>query len=680
MRVYEQIDPSLETQVGNIDIRITDDNLVEADTHYLQFSTGTAVYKRPGLDILQLVAGTATFVVFKDESRTDDGTLRRIERHWTSGGQISQTDEIKENGSLLIRTLVYLNQVPPTPSGFTVIAKKVDHVNGLPLYSYTFAKGNGEIARKYQGIQAGTASFNITAPITPIAGAIVETVTYLTASSVTAVPTTSNLSQGVRFAVSTEDQDGYRIWTVYYGMGAGIVEFDSEFKNGGKLVLYHRVGFGAPPSAPASTIGGSVVLTSSKTANADGYNVYDYHWAEGQGQISLSTEWRLSPDQGTTGVTVYTIKFLTASTVAVDPTTGPVGTEKISSSYEDTDGYRVWTSIYASGKGTIATTYELSYGNALAIYKSTSINAPPPDPSSTLGGIVALVKNDTRNGTRFEDGTIIYDYEWAEGNGEVDREYVSREGGLLEYRTTVFSYFVNPADWIPSPGGILVKNETIGRSGYNESHFSWMYNRNGLQFFAGTAVMAFGVKHPFTYPGRAKTYANTFIGVDANGSAAVMLTADVFKSPPITVEVDATVTISYQTSPNVGTLPFAFWNPTDWAVMKAFWQRWDLKPRSEVISLPGYLCMNAGTTYFTSGPVFPGGYPLSVFGEAIAPGSAGQIVLSGGPSPSLISGTTTFVIGTPELVPAFVDLNNDQQWYRRTIITATIPTQPDLIV
>lgn len=151
-RIYEQLDPSLETPVGQADVTVDQDGTTTVVDESIQFSTGTAVYGVPGVTTAPAPWGT---LVLKFESRTDDGELRHIKRTYISKGLISQSDEFRNFGALQIRTLVYVNLVPPTPAGFTLIDKDVKYPNGLPLYTYKFATGLGLIDVRYQQREGG---------------------------------------------------------------------------------------------------------------------------------------------------------------------------------------------------------------------------------------------------------------------------------------------------------------------------------------------------------------------------------------------------------------------------------------------------------------------------------------------------------------------------------------------
>lgn len=152
-RIFEQIDPSLETAVGNADVNIGADGLITVKQDYLQFSTGTAIYGVPG--VTPCPPPWDTQCVLKDDERTDDGTLRRIKRVFISQGLIKQKFEYRNNGELVIQTLTYVNQIPPTPSGFTLIDSNVENPGFLPVFTYTFAKGYGVIDIRIQAREGG---------------------------------------------------------------------------------------------------------------------------------------------------------------------------------------------------------------------------------------------------------------------------------------------------------------------------------------------------------------------------------------------------------------------------------------------------------------------------------------------------------------------------------------------
>ena len=437
-QVFETISATAETSVGNTDISTDQYNICTATNTFLQFSSATPVFGRVGVD--SITAGS-TVCILKEDTRTDDGTLRTIKRTYISAGQLSQVDTTKQNGNLLIRVVKSVYTVPATPSGFVLVSTDVQFVSGVKVYEYTFVQGTGEITHTFTKSQGGTETLNFSSP-TPTTGAVVETIKYLTASSVTSDPTTSLLTGSKRISCATDDQDGYRIWTVSYAVGLGVVELENEYNEGGTLVIYRKIGLGSVPSAPSSTIGGTVTQIAAKSTNADGYIVYDYKWAEGEGEVSRSYEQTLGGSAGFdptnltafTGIITETVKYLTAQSVTTNPTTSALASPAlISIQPELRDGYKLWTVIYALGKGTIDLGVTQRYGGSLVMYHRIGLNTAPTTPTATIGGTVTLTESTVKNGTRFENGSTVYDYQWAEANGEIARRFTNAQGGPTNF-------------------------------------------------------------------------------------------------------------------------------------------------------------------------------------------------------------------------------------------------------
>lgn len=514
VRVYEQIHPSNETQVGNLEVDVGQDGLVTIVQNLLQFSTGTAFYGTAGSTVAPSPWGAA---ILKLDERTDDGTLRRIKRTYITAGQIDQSDELKNNNKLLLRTLTYVNQVPPTPSGFILISKKVQYVNGLPIYSYTFAQGNG--------------------------------------------------------------------------------------------------------------------------------------------QISTSTEYRLSPDQGATGITITTIKYLTDPSVNTNPTTGPVGSNLTDISYEEGDGYRIWSADYGQGQGTISLEHEYLNNGKLVRYKKTEINSAPSAPAPTIGGTVVLISATQRNGTRFENGTIVFDSTWAEGLGLVEQKITVRSDGTREQTYVSLGTRQAPAS------GSIVLDESEELSGVTKYTVTAMQSAAGGAVTGATAVVNRFV--PFKYPGRAKPYKYT----GTNG----FIILDIYLDPPIETEITATVTTTYQTS-NTLSLPFTRWQPLQGATVQAEWVGLSNVPGFHLQALREYRSVLLTPVSFTAS-AWGGGVAGTCLGNQVFGGATAIISVVGGPSDP--GGSTWTLDAKIEL--AFIDTSGTPI-YRCIITTAAVPSQPALPV
>lgn len=514
IRVYEQIPALGEQQVGNPGTSFDQSGVKSIDISYVQFSAGTTTFQVPGVSVCP---APNTDCVLKTEERTDDGTLQRIRRVYVNSGLLNQTDEIKNNGSLLIRTLTYIKQVPPTPSGYVLFNKKIDYPNGLPVYTYSFAQGNG--------------------------------------------------------------------------------------------------------------------------------------------QISSQTEYRRSVDSGATGVTVVTIKYLSASSVSSNPITPPGGYSTLQTGFDDQDGYRIWTGQYAIGTGTVESSKDIKNNGKLIIYSITALDAPPSTPSATIGGTVVLIRSAQRNSPRLEEGAIVYDYVWAEGNGLVEDNIESLPDGLRD------ETYISLGTQLSPSSGIVIKNIIEQIDGVTK------YTVTARQSSSGGAptgeTFSFQRYCPFTYPGRLKTYIST-----GSGGQRFL---DVFKSPPIQTDVLSTVIISYQTSNTIPSLPATLWQPLDGATISGQWVGFNNIAANVVESWRDYRAISSTPISITSRGTAPND---SIFGNLAYGSTVAVAQVDGGPpDPS----GSTWTILPPTLEFAFQDISGTK-YYRLTIVTAAIPSQPALPV
>lgn len=502
VRVYEEIAAApAETMVGEPGVSWDqyDNRIVVID--YVAFSAGTATYQIPGVTAAPAPNQDA---ILKTEERADDGTLYRIRRTYSSGGILSDTEELRFGGKLKLRTIRSLNEVPATPSGYTLVTTGTDFTRGLELYIYGFAAGGGgggggtgtggiisTDITYHQSSDQGTTGVTVETiryltdlsivanPITTPSGLVlisvdfeteagyklwtgvyakgigevdrrysltyggrsstpedagaqgVNTVTirHLTATSVTSNPTSNPNNLCVLIDIDHQDQDGYRLWTAVWVNGStDRVVTATETREGAHLIIYHRVGYGVEPGTPDPTIGGTVTQFSSDTKMANGYAIYDYQWAEGQGEISRDIEYSQSSDQGTNGATKTTIRYLVDAGATVQPV-GLVGSALVGQTFVDQDGYRIWTTVWGKGAGTVITDVEIKDGAKLYLYHRVALGSAPSTPSATIGGTVTLISTDVRNA----DGYAIYDYKWAEGKGTIDLTTRPRNDGSIEH-------------------------------------------------------------------------------------------------------------------------------------------------------------------------------------------------------------------------------------------------------
>lgn len=533
--IYEQIDETEETPVGGTTERVLEDGRKAFELNYVQFSINAFV---PGTVGTDTAPNDGSAFLMKVEG-PDDGTVRRITRTYVYSGTIETDFQTKNNGALLIQTIKSVKTVPATPSGYTLIGQPVQAPGGLPVYSYTFAKGNGEVSRE--------------------------------------------------------------------------------------------------------------------------------------------TEYRLSTDAGTTGMTVVTVAFLSAPGVSSNPITPPGGYSTVKDSHQDADGHRIWTGIYATGTGTVISGKEIKYNGKVVLYSATALNTAPAAPSATIGGTVTLISSETRN-DRFHEGVLIYDYRWAEGLGVIDKRNQPRDGGLqLATWTSVGTTYDSGS---MQPAGILMLKDMEETDGMEKYTVTCMQNSAGGDPTSGTAL-TYNPKARFTYPGRAKAFKTDFTAIAPDASTFTAHAYDVFLSAPQTVWVDATVDVTYQSSGSIGSLPHTLWNPDSWATIRAIWESWDVRPRSIVRQHYGYRAVGTSPLTFTASAAISGGgtvnisgVDVSCMGERVYGLSSGSISVDGGP---VAPDGNSYIIAEPRIEPAFVGADGTQ-YYRVTIVTAEIPTQTALPV
>jgi hypothetical protein len=142
------------------------------------------------------------------------------------------------------------------------------------------------------------------------------------------------------------------------------------------------------------------------------------------------------------------------------------------------------------------------------------------------------------------------------------------------------------------------------------------------------------------------------------------------------VLVSATVSVTYQTSTSL-TLPSLLWNPEEWTTIIAKFTDLESYPQVIIQNLPGF------RAFSTTATTFDGGLSTATqqrcLDVRVLPATAGtpySLQLTGGPANPE---GNTYTIGKPTLEPAFVDYAGTQ-YYRKTVVVATIPAQPALPV
>ena len=602
---------------------------------------------------------------------------------WAKGvGTVISEVEQKEAGKLVLYHVVSLGTAPATPAAtiggvVILIDAGVRQADGYVIYDRRYAEGLGEISRTFNVLATSNPliSFNALAP-QQTNGLVTCTIRYLTAGTAmfTMADPTTGPTDFFRIENSVEARDGYALWTSLYAQGDGVVVDQVEEREGGKLILYRKVGVNTEPPTPSPSIGGTVALIDYTITNEGNYHKYESRWAEGQGEISREIDYSQSINQGTAGVTKTVIRYLVAIGATVQPTS-LAGSVEVGRTFTEQDGYRIWTTTWAKGTGTVDTDVQYRSGGKLVLYRTVSLTLPPATPAATIGGTVILVSAENR----VDSGYTIYDYRWAEGYGVAEEESVLRDDGLMERHRTVLTVgtalftIANGAAfdsaWSPDSDGILFRIDSQFQDGYTVTRGVWMYASDGTSApTSGTVVTEAWI--PFTYPGRARIYQKSF----TTGAVAYTL-LDVFLSPPTTGLVLGTKTITYQASNAVGALASALWNPTDYATLFSQFVNASGNSQSIVKGFEGYGAVPAGTSTFTCGGASG---TLSVLGQPILTGTSGIMALSGGPASP--GGSTDYTLHAEvEVEPTFVKYDGTK-YYRKIVITATPAAQAALPV
>ena len=226
---------------------------VSTDTKYngnLTLTTTTSLNEAPT---------NITNLIRSESSQSDYGTIYTYTT--ASGvGEIGSTVESKYNGKLTLTTKTSLNKVP-TGVGAVIRADLRDTDYGQ-IYTYTFADGSGEIGsteeQKYNG-----------------------KLTLTTKTSLNQVPSGS----GYLFRTDQRETDYGTIYTYTFAEGSGEIGSSEDRKYNGTLILTTKTSLNEAPS-------GSGYLFKTDQRETDYGTVYTYTYAEGEGKIGESEDYR----------------------------------------------------------------------------------------------------------------------------------------------------------------------------------------------------------------------------------------------------------------------------------------------------------------------------------------------------------------------------------------------------
>ncbi len=391
--------------------------------------------------------------------------------------------------------------------------------------------------------------------------------------------TAPNLGTYYLLTEENTDDGTLRNITRTYQTGGQIGEDDEYLQGSNLLIKTIKSAFDVPATPSGYT------LVDAQVDQNLGYPIYAWRFAKGTGEISRQIEYSESSNQGSTGITRTVIRYLVVPGASVQPTS-LTGSVLIGSTFQDSDGYRIWTTT------------------------------------------------------------------WAKGTGLVDEYIATRKDGLREVTDVSLGSKTTPA-------GVVVRDDYREQDGFK------IYTVSCIQTDAGSgtvtsATLTFERYVPFVYPGRAKPYTETL---------GIVTALNVFLGPPVETLVKASVNVTYGTTSSVGTIS-DFWNPNDWATERSTWVGAYGRAASRTVPHVGYRSTTSAAVTLVGS-----GYNATIYGYNLYASTTATLYVTGGP---VDPGGSTWTLSA-EIEPAFTDTSG-VRYFRKTLVSAAIPSQPSLPV
>jgi len=642
---------------------------------------------------------------FKIEETNAKWSLSEI---WLEAGELSREENSEDaKGSISISQI---GGCPAAPAGYTVVNESKNNTQGFETCSRTFYKDDSELSRSndYVGSQLSESIevFSPTAAPTPTD--VTAVLGNKSTSNVDGIPTTrytflvpSVLSEssdrvGSQLAITVEafnetpaTPTGYAIASEQTSNVEGIpttrytflkpsVLSRSEDKVGSQLAITVEA-FNEVPPTPVG-----YVIASEQTSDVEGIPTTRYTFLK-PGILSLSENF--TDSSGTETGTAFDMTDAEIQAAIGLAGYGYILTE---SNISDYNGIQTTSFSYKKELSSDVIDYDLnglmrlttvSRGRANPLYGQeigvSSITTPVSQGGKTLYlASLKIVDSEIKEET----------YVWIEP-GIIDETQKPIEGGLLQISRVSFKDENVPLT------GVVVSKKMQNYSGYPVWATITIQLRDGTDPTSAVAS-EHSIFVSFTYPGVANATEDLIASNSFWYSNFTSTAYDIQLIPPVTADIEATVTISYQTSNQIGTLPFSRWSPKEWASVDSSWS-WVLDSsivnqgdlsvsgRSRIGSkykgLPGYRVGVASVSYAAeyNGGLYETGDLATFFGQTVGLqtggnwDASGSINITGGPeNPE----NNSYVIKNPVLEEAFSDIDGTQ-YYRKVIITATIPPQ-----
>lgn len=670
VKTYEVRNASTETRIGNDDIQFGESGLKTVVADFVQMSSGTYV---PGV-VGTSVSSLDSTCVLRSESVEDDGTSRLIRRTYAKNGLLSVTDDTRNNGALLLKTLVYLNDVPAPnpPTGYVLVSQRTENPLGFETTTFTFAKGTGQVSREDGSSNNGAL--------------LTASIRYITVPGTLGTAGTNPITTPSGYTLvssSFQESDGHRIWTASYAKGTGQISRDDGTKNNGALltatIRYLAVPgtLGTAGTNPITTPSGYVLIDQSFT-EADGHRIWNASYAQGVGEIARDIDYSQSSDQGTTGLTRTTIRYLVAPAGTVLPTTLS-GSILVSKNVSELDGHRIWTTVWAKGTGLISKQSPRELGQGLRLETWISLGATYDASFMLPAGILRFRDSDELDGTKRWTvsciqnaagssplaGTTVVSYEVTSAGdyyfSSAATVTVSGGGGASATGTAVLSG--------GTTGYLTAITLGSGGSGYTSPPLVTITG-SGSGSTLPTAVAVLSnlalsrerlVK--FRYPGRAKAVALPHPNVTGSANLEIQL------SPFIEADLIGTEEISYRTDNSLSDLANPLWAPNEWATIFAQYVSPSGYPVSRCEGLRDYRTVGGVSAIEQS---YGAINLVTVLGNetAYVAGKKAYLKVFGGPDAP--DGKVFTLEAECDL--AFIGYDGTK-YYRRTVVFAAIPQQ-----
>lgn len=460
---------------------------------------------------------------------------------------------------------------------------------------------------------------------------------------------------------------------------------DTDYELNG-LKRVSRTFVALPATTYDKVVGTSTITSDGTTLTLGGYKIEktDAKWMLSEvwmesGILSLSID-RTNPE-GTQSVSVFNLNDGTTRIKLGILLSGYALTESTVSNYE---GIETTQFVYKQIRSDEVIDYDL---NGLMRLTQISLGQTTPVFGTDIG-----VSSRTVNGTkiylakyRSVDSELREDtYTWIEP-GIVDETTRSIDDGLIQIERLSFKNENAPSV------GVVVSKKKQNYNGYPVWATTTIQLKDGTDPTSKVAS-EYLTFVPFTYPGIANATEELVSSGPLEFNKTFTTTAyDVKLQPPTTADIEATITISYQTSNSVGVLGLPLWSPKKWASIESSWS-WvrdnsfsiettnttsgTTRIGSKYQGLPSYRVGNeASVTY--SGQDGANSPLATFFGQTVVPliggdwKASGTINIVGGPNNPE---GNSYIIREPTIEEAFSDIDGTQ-YYRKTIVSATIPTQ-----